>query len=202
MVNKKKEIIEDFEEQYYILKEEETKETRRRIRVLTVINVLILIVCVVAASLMFKFYNHIKGMDNEEVDTEIVNRINMLTIEYSPSERIRVVDASPQWRSTPHIITITNKGTLNFSYKLVWEDITNELEEAEDFIVIVKRNDTEILRESLPNANNDIFEFMNIDANTTHRYEIIIEYVKDEEREQSVDVNGFSAKIRVVKETK
>lgn len=86
--------------------------------------IVLLFIFIFSSSLTYAFFS--AGIDGNEDATEQLVTTGTLSIVYTDSPEINYSDIEPGW-SVTKTLTVSNTGTLDASYSLVWQNLTNEI---------------------------------------------------------------------------
>ena len=156
---------------------------------------LILLLVIIIMSGTYAFFEAVVNKDNDNA-AEVTTK--KLSIHFQDGPEI-VLDNALPGQKLIKTFTVTNTGNTTQTYHLEFIDVINELSRTSDLVYTLSstnggatKSETEFVTDSETFASN-----IEIPANTTQEYTMIIEY-KNLSENQSVDMNSrISAKIQV-----
>ena len=151
----------------------------------------IALLVLLTTGLSYAYFSTSVSGNNDAKD--VVVETGTLSLVYTDGPEIKAQNIKPGW-STTKVVTVKNTGTLDVSYNLVWQELTNEITNNELVISascerLNNSNAVEGTCESITESsvgNNKIKKNISIESGITHKYTFTITF---KEMNQGQDYN-------------
>jgi len=186
-------LDENFKEQYYILREEEKREEGRKFTILTLLAFLIFIVISFSTIFLYFRTNHI--VENLPEHQTVISYENLIVL-YGGGQDFKFDSETETFETGRRTITVINDSNIGINYKIAWVNVFNDLEKPENLVLTIRKGD-EILvdKRRLPANAEEILSAVNISNGIEHKYEIIIEYINQEDMGQDSKEGRFEGQL-------
>lgn len=165
-----------------------------------IVLIVVLIVTVIV-SILGVTYAYFMVVINSGNTSSMLIRASKLEITYQESKNISGDGVEPGWSDTK-VFTIKNTGTKILNYNLVFTDVINTLVYKNYLVYSLVGTGSGAYNTAgtlqFPSADQEIGQGISIDPGVTHNYTMTINYINDEEFDQSDDMSKiFVATISI-----